>query len=97
MKDKIIVASEGELKALIKECLESLQLTETPKEFLTAEEAKNLLQCGNTSLWKLYTEGKISITRTGKRNGLLYRRSSILAYLESKTEHAFNQSKNQLS
>jgi len=89
METKVILTSEEQLKTLIKECLADLQLTETPKAFLTAAEAMGLLNCGKTTLWKLYSQGEISVTRIGKRNGLLYKRSSLMAYLERKTEHAF--------
>ena len=53
-------------------------------EILTAREVQQLLKIGRTKLWELTRQNAIPAYRVGqgKRSGLRYKRSELLAWLD---------------
>jgi excisionase family DNA binding protein len=54
------------------------------EEILTSREARELLKIGRTKLWQLTRENVFPAYRvgTGKKAGLRYKRSELLAWLD---------------
>jgi hypothetical protein len=55
-----------------------------PEEILTSREAQELLKIGRTKLWELTRMNLVPAYRlgSGKRSGLRYKRSELLAWLD---------------
>ena len=58
--------------------------SQRPEEILTSREAQELLKIGRTKLWELTRKSLIPAYRlgSGKRSGIRYKRSEILAWLD---------------
>lgn len=55
-----------------------------PEEILTSREARELLKVGRTKLWQMTRQNEIPAYRvgTGKKAGLRYKKSELLAWLD---------------
>ena len=54
-----------------------------PKEWLSPDEAMELLNCKRTTLYSFCNEGRLTYSQVNGK-GRLYNRKSILKYIESK-------------
>lgn len=79
----LVVASEEvflELtETIVKRILEQQKEKSLP-EYISAAEAKKLLQVSDTTLWKMRSENLISYSQHKRK--ILYSRSSIISFLE---------------
>lgn len=90
--ENLIMISEENLWRLIERVItqmEKLQGKEHKKVWLDTEETKKLLALkSDTSLFNLRTQGKIEFSQPS-RKVILYKRDSILAYLEKHSHKTF--------
>lgn len=90
--ENLIMITEDNLFELIEKAishLEKLQGKEHKKVWLDTEETKKLLSLkSDTSLFNLRTQGKIEFSQPS-RKVILYKRESILAYLEKHSRKTF--------
>jgi hypothetical protein len=90
--ENLIMITEDNLFELIEKAishLEKLQGKKHKKVWLDTEETKKLLALkSDTSLFNLRTQGKIEFSQPS-RKVILYKRDSILAYLEKHSHKTF--------
>ena len=85
-KDILICLDSGTLKALVKEVVGELKEEhfDSLNPWVNEKEAMHLLRISSkTTLQKYREEGNIEISSPGGK-GILYRRKSVLAFIESK-------------
>ncbi|MDC1162489.1 hypothetical protein OAT18_03525 [Tenacibaculum sp.] len=90
--DNLIMISEENFLQLIEKVIlhfEKLEGREAEEIWVDAEKAKKMLNLkSDTSLFKLRSEGKVEYSQPS-RKVILYKRESILSYLESNSYKTF--------
>ena len=89
MEDQFLIIKKEDLEVLFTEMLQKVHPNE-PDRFVTAETARSILKCGNTTLYHLRTKGEISFVQNeDHRKLIVYDRNSLIAYMERNLKNAF--------
>ena len=89
MEDQFLIIKKEDLEVLFTEMLQKVHPNE-PDRFVTAETARSILKCGNTTLYHLRTKGEISFVQNeDHRKLIVYDRNSLIAYMERNLKKAF--------
>lgn len=89
MDDQVLIIKRKDLEDIITEMVEKIHPKE-PDRWVTAETAKSILKCGNTTLYHLRTKGEISFVQNeDHRKLIVYDRNSLMSYMERNLKKAF--------
>lgn len=85
----LLVVDQDSLRLLLEELLQSIPIQISEKEWITLEETMEMLNLkSKTSIQKLRDKGEIEFTQPMKKI-ILYRRSSVLEYLEKHSRKTY--------
>ncbi len=89
MDDQVLIIKRKDLEEIITELVEKIHPKE-PDRWVTAETAKSILKCGDTTLYHLRCKGEISFVQNeDHRKLIVYDRNSLMAYMERNLKKAF--------
>lgn len=89
MEDQVLIIKRQDLEEIITKLVEKIHPKE-PDRWITAETAKSILKCGNTTLYHLRTKGEISFVQNeDHRKLIVYDSKSLEAYMLRNLKKAF--------